>query len=280
MNIVFAKKLIEQFLIEDIGSGDLSSNVIFDKNEKGKGVFLAKDNGIICGTEIISLVYNTYGADVLTQLSKNDGDSIKKGDIIAEVEGAVTALLSCERIILNLMQRMSGIASMTKKAVELLNDTSIRICDTRKTTPGIRMFEKYAVTCGGGFNHRVGLYDGIMLKDNHISFAGGIKKAVEMARSKVGHMVKIEVEVETKEQVLEAVKAGADIIMFDNRTPEQIKEFVELVPSSIITEASGGINFDNLSSFSGTGVNYISIGALTHSVIPIDISFNNKDGVK
>ena len=175
---------------------------------------------------------------------------------------------------------MSGIATATKNAVNLLDDPNIRICDTRKTIPGLRIFEKYAVTCGGGFNHRVGLYDGVMLKDNHIAFAGGITQAVNLVRSKMGHMVKIEVETENEKQIIEAVEAGADVIMFDNRTPAEIKEFSKIVPKHIITEASGGISIKNIADFKGCGVNYISMGSLTHSAMPLDISFNSTEGNK
>lgn len=280
MNTLQVRKLIESFLIEDIGNEDLSAKLIFEENKTGKGIFISKDNGIISGTELIDATYKCFGHNVNIDILKKDGEEIKTGEIIAKVEGSVVALLSCERIILNLIQKMSGIATTTKKAIELLNDTSIRVCDTRKTTPGLRIFEKYAVTCGGGYNHRFGLYDGIMLKDNHIAFAGGITNAVNIVKSKIGHMVKIEVETETEAEVLEAVNAGTDIIMFDNRSPEEVRKLCKLVPSNIITEVSGGINLENIASYSNTGADYISIGSLTHSSKPLDISFNSMEGKK
>lgn len=280
MNKLTAKESIKNFLIEDINTGDLSSELVFDSEQRGSGIFLAKDDGIISGMDIISMTYEVFGDEAAIELFKKDGQAVKKGESIAKVSGKIRTLLSCERVILNLLQRMSGIATGTRKAVELLDDDTIRICDTRKTTPGLRIFEKYAVTCGGGFNHRTGLYDGVMLKDNHIAFAGGIKKAVLAVKSRAGHMVKTEVEAESKEQVLEAVLAGADVIMFDNRTPEEIKELSKLVPEHIITEASGGIGFHNIADFKGCGVNYISMGALTHTVKPLDISFNSTIGGK
>ncbi len=280
MNKLKAKKMIESFLTEDIGSGDLSAELVFGAQRLGTGVFLSKGDGIIAGTELISLTYEAYGADVSVRVFKNDGEFVKKGDFIAEVEGSVAALLSCERVILNLMQRMSGIASAVYNAKKLLNDDTIRICDTRKTLPGLRMFEKYAVTCGGGFNHRMGLYDGVMLKDNHIAFAGSVKNAVELVRSKIGHMVKIEIEAESAAQVREAVESGVDIIMLDNRTPDEIKELVKLIPKNIITEASGGISLENIADFKGCGVDYISLGSVTHSALPLDISFNSREGNK
>jgi nicotinate-nucleotide pyrophosphorylase (carboxylating) len=175
---------------------------------------------------------------------------------------------------------MSGIATATNEAVKALNSDHTRVCDTRKTMPGLRMFDKYAVRCGGGYNHRFGLHDGVMIKDNHITFAGGIKEAVAKVRSQAGHMVKIEVETESKEQVLEAIEAGADIIMFDNRSPEEVSEYVKLVPKSIITEISGGLTLETIGNYRDTKVDYISLGMLTHSVIALDISFNLEGGVK
>lgn len=280
MNKLKLRKMLEEFLIEDIGNGDLSAELIFDEGKVGTGVFVAKSDGIVAGTDIISATYEAFGSEVNVKIFKNDGEKVTKGEYIAEVYGEVRTLLTCERVILNLMQRMSGIATMARKAVENLDDDSIRICDTRKTTPGLRMLEKYAVTCGGGYNHRIGLYDGVMLKDNHIAFSGSIENAVKKVKSQLGHMVKVEVETESAEQVKEAVKAGADVIMFDNRTPDEVRELVKLVPENIVTEISGGVTVDTIGSFRGTGVNYISLGALTHSVIPVDISFLSSEGDK
>jgi nicotinate-nucleotide pyrophosphorylase (carboxylating) len=280
MNKLAAQEQIKQFLIEDIGTGDLSTELVFGDDLIGKGIFLAKDDGIVCGTDILSLTYSLVDSDVKITLLKKDGDAVKKGEHIAEVEGKVSTLLTCERVILNLMQLMSGIATQMHNLVTALDDDSIRVCDTRKTHPGLRLFEKYAVRCGGGFNHRMALYDGVMLKDNHIAFAGGIEKAVALVKSKLGHMVKIEVETETAEQVKQAVAAGADVIMFDNKSPEQIKELQKLVPSHIITEASGGIRLETIGNFKGCGVNYISVGAVTNGSKPLDISFLSVDAIK
>ncbi len=281
MNNILLNEQLKSFLNEDIGTGDLSSELIFEDDTMGKGGFLAKTDGVICGMFLIKAVYEAYGdCNVSVKLNVADGDAVKKGDVLAEVSGRVITLLSCERIILNLMQRMSGIATICRQLVDNLDDPSIKIVDTRKTLPGLRMLDKYAVTCGGAYNHRIGLYDGVMLKDNHIAFSGSITKAVETARAKLGHMVKIEVETETAEQVKEAVSAGADVIMFDNRTPEEIKELVKLVPSNIITEVSGGVTPESISGFKGCGANYISTGYMTHSVKPLDISFNTIGGIK
>ena len=188
-------------------------------------------------------------------------------------EGNIQDLLAGERVLLNLLQRMSGVATMTQKAIKQLDDSSIRICDTRKTTPGLRIFEKYAVRCGGGFNHRRSLSDAVLLKENHLLACGGIQKAVRTVRNEVGHMVKIEVETTNEQEVLEAVNANVDVIMFDNATPQEIKHYVNLVPKTIVTEASGGINLESLPSFKDCGVHYISLGCLTHSVKSTDISF-------
>ncbi|EAG1698735.1 carboxylating nicotinate-nucleotide diphosphorylase [Listeria monocytogenes] len=280
MNSILMNQAIQAFLLEDIGQYDLSAETVFPRDTMGEGIFLAKETGILCGISIPLKVYELLGGNIQFEAYKKDGDWIQKGDIIAAVTAPVRTLLSGERVILNLMQRMSGIASQTNFAVKQLDDSAIRICDTRKTAPGLRAFDKYAVQTGGGFNHRNGLYDGVMLKDNHIAFSGGITSAVSTVREKLGHMVKIEVETETAEQVKEAVQAGADIIMFDNRTPEEIKQLVKLVPPQITTEISGNVTLENIHRYKGSGANYISLGSLTHSVRAFDISFNSKAGIK
>ncbi|HHH7485268.1 TPA: carboxylating nicotinate-nucleotide diphosphorylase [Listeria monocytogenes] len=280
MNSILMNQAIQAFLLEDIGQYDLSAETVFPRDTMGEGVFLAKETGILCGISIPPKVYELLGGNIQFEAYKKDGDRVQKGDIIAAVTAPVRTLLSGERVILNLMQRMSGIASQTNFAVKQLDDSAIRICDTRKTAPGLRAFDKYAVQTGGGFNHRNGLYDGVMLKDNHIAFSGGLTSAVSTVREKLGHMVKIEVETETAEQVKEAVQAGADIIMFDNRTPEEIKQLVKLVPPHITTEISGNVTLENIHRYKGSGANYISLGSLTHSVRAFDISFNSKGGIK
>jgi nicotinate-nucleotide pyrophosphorylase (carboxylating) len=272
MNLLKLRSLLEKFFIEDIGEQDITTDLLFPDETNGQIVFLAKDEGVFCGEEIIRSGFQLLNNEITTQVFVKDGQAIKMGQELAYVSGKIADLLKGERVVLNLVQRMSGIATLTQKTVNTLDSGHTRICDTRKTTPGLRMLEKYAVRCGGGFNHRFGLYDGVMIKDNHISFAGSISKAVEAVRSKAGHMVKIEVEVETEEQVMEAVNAGADVIMFDNRTPEEIKEFIKLVPNGIITEASGGIQLRNIADYRETGVDYISLGYLTHSYKALDIS--------
>ncbi|MBC1585054.1 carboxylating nicotinate-nucleotide diphosphorylase [Listeria seeligeri] len=280
MNPLLMNQAIQAFLVEDIGQNDLTSDSIFGNDILGEGVFLAKETGVVCGVEIPGKTYQFLGGEIDYKPYKKDGDLVQAGDIIGVVTAPVRTLLSAERVILNLMQRMSGIATQTNFAIKQLDDPTIRICDTRKTAPGLRVFDKHAVQTGGGFNHRNGLYDGVMLKDNHIAFSGGITAAISSVRAKLGHMVKIEVETETAQQVTEAVQAGADIIMFDNRTPEEINQLVKLVPDHITTEASGNITLENIARFKGCGVNYISLGSLTHSVNALDISFNSKGGIK
>ncbi|MFF2447698.1 carboxylating nicotinate-nucleotide diphosphorylase [Neobacillus sp. NPDC058068] len=272
MNTLKLRSLLEKFFIEDIGEQDMTTDLIFTDDTNGKIVFLAKEAGVFCGESVIKTGFQLLNNEITTEVFVKDGDPINIGQQLAHVSGNIADLLKGERVILNLVQRMSGIATLTQKAVNTLNSDHTRICDTRKTTPGLRMLEKYAVRCGGGFNHRFGLYDGVMIKDNHISFAGSISNAVVSIRKNAGHMVKIEVEVETEEQVIEAVNVEADVIMFDNRTPDEIKEFIKLVPPGIITEASGGIQLRNLADYGKSGVDYISLGFITHSAKALDIS--------
>lgn len=272
MNRLKLRLLLEQFFLEDIGERDVTSELIFGEEEKGEIVFLAKENGIFCGQAVIETGFSLLDEKVEINLLVKDGERIEKGQRLATVRGRVAELLKGERVVLNLVQRMSGIATKTREAVNILGTTQTKIVDTRKTTPGLRMLEKYAVRCGGGLNHRFGLYDAVMIKDNHISFSGSISKAVEKVRKNLGHMVKIEVETETKEEMLEAINAGVDVIMFDNRKPEEIKEWIPYVPKGIITEASGGITLDNLGSYKDCGVDVISLGFLTHTVKALDIS--------
>ncbi|GEN31597.1 nicotinate-nucleotide pyrophosphorylase (carboxylating) [Cerasibacillus quisquiliarum] len=272
MNQLKLRQQLQAFLLEDIGEKDMTSQTIFSPNHQGEGLFIAKESGVIAGLTIIEETYRLLDSKVKIQDQVRDGDLVEKGDVLAKVSGPVTSILTGERVILNLLQRMSGIATLTKKSITALNDSSIDICDTRKTTPGLRMFEKYAVTVGGGKNHRFGLYDAVMIKDNHIAFCGSITDAVKRVKEQLGHMVKVEVETETKEDVLEAVKAGVDVIMFDNCTPQQVKEFAPYVPEHIVTEASGGITLESLPTYAHTGVDVISLGYLTHSVSALDIS--------
>lgn len=274
MNTTELRSILKKALNEDLGFGDLTSDAIFSKDHTSSGVFTAKADGVLAGLPIIEQTCHLLDESIEVELKMKDGDRVKPGTSIAEISGPTGFLLSGERVILNLVQHLSGIATATKKAVEALGSTNTRVCDTRKTLPGLRMLQKYAVRCGGGYNHRYRLDDGVMIKDNHIVAAGSIAKAVKQVRKQVGLMVRIEVETETREQVLEAIEAGADIIMFDNRSPEEVKALVSLVPEHLITEVSGGITLETIGDFRNTGVNYISLGFLTHSVQALDISFN------
>lgn len=273
INIIKLRRTIREALEEDLGMGDLSSS-IFPEFHTSTGLFTAKAAGVLAGLTVIEETYRMLDPEIAVTFFHKDGKAVSPGDDIAKVEGTTQALLSAERVILNLLQHLSGIATATRNAVDALNDENIRICDTRKTLPGLRMLQKYAVRCGGGYNHRFQLDDGIIIKDNHIKAAGSISKAVEQAKENHGQMVKIEVETETRGQVLEAVDAGADIIMLDNRSPDEVKELSELVPEHIITEVSGGITPETIGSYKNCGADYISMGALTHSVTALDISFN------
>ncbi|SMO63924.1 carboxylating nicotinate-nucleotide diphosphorylase [Gracilimonas mengyeensis] len=274
MNQLALSKIIETAFAEDMGMGDLTTESIFSGNQAGKGVYTAKADGVLAGLDIIQTGYGLLDESVSVTLHKNDGHPVQKGEKIAEVESSVRTLLSGERVILNLIQHLSGIATATREVINLLDDSSITITDTRKTLPGLRALQKYAVRCGGGKNHRFRLDDGVIIKDNHIKAAGSIQSAVKLVRARVGHMVNIEVETETKEQIQEAVKAKADVIMLDNRSPEEVKELAQLIPNEIIVEVSGGITPQNIAGYKGCGADVISLGWLTHSVTALDISFN------
>ena len=273
MNPLKVKEALKLFFLEDIGDRDLSS-VFFSETDQGEAVVRFKEPGVLAGVECYKWGYHLLDPNVEVELLKQDGSRVGSGEAIVKIKGPVASLLSGERVLLNLVQRMSAIATLTSNCVATLNSDYTRIVDTRKTTPGLRMFEKYAVRMGGGFNHRNGLYDAVMLKDNHIAAAGSIKNAVEKVRAALGHMVMIEVEVESEAQLLEAIEVQPNVIMFDNQTPQTMTRWAKLVPSTIKTEASGGIILSQLAEYRHTGVDVISIGALTHSVSNLDISMN------
>ncbi len=268
----YIDELIKQAVMEDINYLDISSDYLFDSEQRGKVSLLSKDDGILCGLFVFLRVFELLDTSFSAVYFKKDGDTIKKGDIIAELSGKTVMLLKGERTALNLIQHLSGIATATALAVEKTQGTNARITDTRKTLPGLRALQKYAVTCGGGKNHRFNLSDGAMLKDNHIDAAGGISKAVEILRGKLGHMVKIEVETRNLAEVEEALEAGVEIIMLDNMTNEMMAQAVQMTQGRALLEASGGITLENLGAVAGTGVDIISLGVLTHSVKAFDIS--------
>lgn len=270
-----ADKLIRMALQEDITSEDISTNAVMRSAVKGTVDLIAKEDGIIAGLDVYARVFQIL--DEKTEISFNfkDGDAVKKGDLLGTVTGDIRVLLSGERVALNYLQRMSGIATYTKQVSKLLEGSKVTLLDTRKTTPNCRVFEKYAVRIGGGCNHRYNLSDGVLLKDNHIGAAGSVAKAVAMAKEYAPFVRKIEIEVETMEQVKEAVEAGADIIMLDNMTPEMMKEAVELIAGRAQTECSGNITKENIAKILETGVDFVSSGALTHSAPILDISMKN-----
>ena len=270
-----ADKLIRMALQEDITSEDVSTNAVMRSAVKGTVDLIAKEDGIIAGLDVYARVFQIL--DEKTEISFNfkDGDAVKKGDLLGTVTGDIRVLLSGERVALNYLQRMSGIATYTKQVSKLLEGSKVTLLDTRKTTPNCRVFEKYAVRIGGGCNHRYNLSDGVLLKDNNIGAAGSVAKAVAMAKEYAPFVRKIEIEVETMEQVKEAVEAGADIIMLDNMTPEMMKEAVELIAGRAQTECSGNITKENIAKILETGVDFVSSGALTHSAPILDISMKN-----
>lgn len=268
----YVDDIIKKAIMEDINYIDVSTDMLIEPHQKGKARFLAKADGVLCGLPVALRVFELLDESFSATIYKNDGDKVKKGDIIAELEGKTAMLLKGERTALNLLQHMSGIATATALAVEKTVGTNATITDTRKTLPGLRAFQKYAVTCGGGKNHRFNLSDAAMLKDNHIDAGGGIENAVKTVRAKLGHTVKIEVETRNLDEVQQALNAGVEIIMLDNMDNDTMKKAVELVNSKAKLEASGGITLDTISEVAKTGVDIISIGALTHSVQAFDIS--------
>ena len=276
LNPFYVDDLIRRALQEDINYLDVTSDYLIPETQTGCAYFLAKADGVLCGLDIALRVFSLLDPAFESTVYKKDGDLLKKGDVIADLSGHTRALLKGERTALNLIQHMSGIATATHEAVKLVEGTNASVCDTRKTLPGMRALQKYAVVTGGGKNHRFNLSDAAMLKDNHIDAGGGITKAIAALRQKVGHMVKIEVETRNLEELNEALSAGADIIMLDNMTPDRMREAVALTNGRALLEASGGITKETLRAVAETGVDIISIGALTHSVTAFDISMKMK----
>ncbi len=270
LDLKAVEKIVMLSLKEDIGKGDITTNLIVNDKLKCLAIIKSKDTGVLAGNPIAELVFKRLDPRIKYIQRKKDGDTINPNDIIAEVRGFVRTVLTGERLSLNFLQRLSGIATLSQKFVNKTKGFDVKIIDTRKTTPGLRILEKYAVTVGGCYNHRFGLFDGILIKDNHIQIAGNVEKAVLKVRAK--HKNKeIEVETSNINQVREALKSGADIIMLDNMTPDKIKKAVKIIDSKAMTEASGGINLDNIGEYAKTGVDYISVGALTHSAKSLDI---------
>ena len=274
LNLRSLDPLIELAFEEDIGIGDITTDATVPPSQNGTGVLLAKSDGVVAGLPIAERVFEKLDPTLAFHSLVDDGNTVVAGTSIAEVRGSAQTILIGERIALNFLQRLSGIATLTAQFVAAVADYDAKIVDTRKTAAGWRAAQKYAVRIGGAQNHRFGLYDGVLIKDNHIVAAGGIRNAVERARQVVPHTAKIEVEVETVEQVDEALDAGADILLLDNMPPGIMARVVQEVGNRAITEASGGITLDSVKTVAATGVHLISVGALTHSAMPMDISLN------
>ncbi|SHG44362.1 nicotinate-nucleotide pyrophosphorylase [carboxylating] [Thermosyntropha lipolytica DSM 11003] len=274
MENLWLEDLIRRALQEDIGHGDITTENLIPPEHQSCGEFIAKAEGILAGIEVCRAVFAYLDKSIAFEALKQDGDQVRKGEVIARVRGNTRCLLMGERLALNFLQRMSGIATKTCRLAEKIKPYPAVLVDTRKTTPGLRYLEKYAVAAGGGRNHRFGLYDGVMIKDNHIKAAGGIRLAVEKIRGKIPHTIKIEVEVENLEQLKEALEAGADIILLDNMPVDMLQEAVAMAKGKALLEASGGVDEHNIEEIARTGVDFISCGALTHSAPSLDISFN------
>ncbi len=273
-NSLLLDDLIKRCLEEDIGTGDITTNSIVPKTAKTVGIIHTKESGVIAGIEVAERVFKYLDPQIKFIAKVKDGDKVEPRTVLAEVRGSARAILTGERLALNFLQRLSGIATKTAVLVDLVSMYPVRIVDTRKTTPGLRMLEKYAVRVGGGYNHRFGLYDAILIKDNHIKAAGGISNAINLARRNNPHTVKIEVEVQELAGVEEALMAKADIIMLDNMEPSLMKEAVELINGRALVEASGGISEETVVAVAKSGVNLISVGAITHSAKALDISLD------
>ena len=274
-----ADHLILEALKEDISSEDVSTNAVMKEAVPGEVDLICKQDGVIAGLEVFARVFQLLDQSVECEFYCKDGDEVAKGQLMGKVKGDIRSLLSGERVALNFLQRMSGIATYTRSVAKLLAGTKTKLLDTRKTTPNMRIFEKYAVRVGGGYNHRYNLSDGVLLKDNHIGAAGSVKKAVRMAREYAPFVRRIEVEVENLDMVREALEAGADIIMLDNMSAEEMKKAVELIGGRAETECSGNVTKENIARLTEIGVDYISSGALTHSAPILDISMKNLHAV-
>lgn len=270
------REIITSAIREDLGSGDITTNAIFGESSRSRGAIVAKDDGVVAGLPIAREVFAHFSADIEWRELKEDGERTKKGEVLAELSGPTRAILSGERVALNFIQRMSGIATLTEKFVSAVSGFKAQILDTRKTAPGLRLLDKYAVRAGGGRNHRMGLFDGVLIKDNHIRLAGGIKEAVNLLRKNLDptrlRELQIEIEAGNLTEVGEAIEAGADIILLDNMNVTDIKRAMALIGGRALVEVSGGVTLDNVREIAETGVDFISVGCLTHSPKALDVS--------
>jgi len=272
MDSITTKRLIQEALAEDIGSGDITTDNLIDADQTGEGLIIAKEPLVLAGIDIARQVFNCLDSEIKFQTDLKDGHQASSGDTLACVHGRLAALLKGERTALNFLQRLSGIATQVADHVQAIQGKNARLVDTRKTTPGWRVLEKYAVRVGGACNHRMGLYDGILIKDNHIAAIGGVANAINHIRKRISHLVKIEVEVSNREEVSQALEAGADVIMLDNMTLSEIKNAVALIDHAALVEVSGNVTRADLPALADTGVDIISMGALTHGARGVDIS--------
>jgi len=271
-NPIFLDRVIKMALEEDLGAGDLTTDAIVDPAGGGKAVLLSRERLVLAGLAVFTRVFEVLSSDVTFDAYFQDGQTVPKGEKIGLLSGPLGAILKGERTALNFLQRMSGIATLTRRYVDKAGSQKVKVVDTRKTAPGLRVLDKYSVRMGGGFNHRLGLFDGVLIKDNHIAAAGSVSKAVSLAKKKAPHTVKIEVEVEDLKGVEDAIRAGADAILLDNMSPEMMRKAVDVVAGRVEIEASGNINLENIEEVAKTGVNIISVGALTHSPRAVDLS--------
>ncbi|MBC7320891.1 carboxylating nicotinate-nucleotide diphosphorylase [bacterium] len=279
MSMNSISKIVSLALEEDIGIGDITTDIIIDEGLKGKAYIKAKENGILCGCEVVREVFRSIDDTLVLRFLKSDGEEVFSGEKVIFIEGKVKSILKGERVALNFLSHLSGIATATNKFVKLL-PPSVKILDTRKTLPGLRLLEKYAVRVGGGKNHRFGLYDGILIKDNHIIAVGGVRKALEIAKRNAPHYMKIEIETATLEDVREALEGGADIILLDNMSIDEIREAIKIINGRAQIEVSGGINSDNIEQLVGLPIDFISIGAITHSTKALDFSLTLEDRIE
>ncbi len=268
----YTERIINASLVEDIGSGDITTEAIVPENKKGRARIVAKQRAVVAGLLVAEKIFKTLDDTIGFKRHLNDGDVVKKGDVIATVSGRLKNILTAERVALNFLQRLSGVATTTREYIKKTKGLPVKILDTRKTTPCMRIMERYAVQIGGGFNHRFGLFDAILIKDNHIKVAGGVEEAIGRVRARYPKGTSIEVEVRTLKEVREALKADADIIMLDNMGIDRIKKALKLIDGRAFVEVSGGVTLDNVARIARTGVDYISVGALTHSVRAVDMS--------
>lgn len=269
------EKSVKEALLEDLGrAGDITSEAIFNKNIKIEATLVARKCGVLCGTATALTAFQLIDPEIKYDNILIDSALVNSGDIIARINGSATSILAAERVALNFLGHLSGISTLTAKYVSQISHTHAKICDTRKTTPNLRALEKYAVACGGGVNHRFGLDDAILIKDNHIAVAGGVAAALRAAKQKIGHLVKIEIEVDTLDQLYEALSEGVDVVLLDNMSIPQLAEAVRMINKQALSEASGGISLDTVAAVAETGVNLISVGALTHSAPVLDVGLD------